>query len=146
MVASASVTGEDDWNLPPHGSIKINYEVIATIVRLAALEVPGVLAIGGGGWIQELSGIFSNKESSGIQVQELEDGSYHLIVRLVLAYGVNFRQTAHQVIQKVSQQLQVMTGKRVERIDIMIDGVRHAADKPAMTDDLLGTSYPPDLP
>ncbi len=42
------------------GEIKINHTVIASIVKLAALEVPGVVMVAGG-FVDELAGMFSKK-------------------------------------------------------------------------------------
>ena len=71
------------------GDIKINHTVVASIVKLATLEVPGVVSVAGGGLVGEIAGIFSKKDSgAGIQVGEDEDANYVIIIRVILSFGV----------------------------------------------------------
>lgn len=107
------------------GVIKINHSVVATIVKLASLEVAGVIQVGGGGFVDEIAGIFSKKETgAGILVEENEHGSYNITVRVILAFGVDLAKTAYEVQRVVREQVVKMTSKRVAKIDVMIEGVR----------------------
>lgn len=47
------------------GEIRINHSVVASIVRLAALEVSGVAAVGGG-FVDGIAEIFSKKVMSAV--------------------------------------------------------------------------------
>lgn len=109
------------------GEIKINHSVVASIVRLAALEVNGVCGVGAG-FVDHLGGIgemFSKKESDrGVRVQENGDGQYQIEIRLVMAYGSELAKTAHNVQLAIRNQIHAMTGKEVAKVDVIIDGVR----------------------
>lgn len=119
----------DDFATSSDGDIKINYNVVATIVKLAALEVPGVVAVGGGGFLDDVAGIFSKKETgTGIQVEEHETRGYQVTVRLVLAYGSDLYAVATKVQEAVRLQVHKMTTKPVARVDVLIESVRLAKD------------------
>lgn len=107
------------------GDIKINHTVVASIVKLATLEVPGVVSVAGGGLVGEIAGIFSKKDSgAGIQVGEDEDANYVIIIRVILSFGVELAKTAYGIQTSVRDQVENMTNKRVARVDVIIDGVK----------------------
>lgn len=111
------------------GEIKINHSVIASIVRLAALEVTGVYGVGSG-FVDQLGGIFSKKESDrGVKVNEDAEGSYQIEIRVVMAYGCELAKTAQNVQLAIRNQIQTMTGKEVSKVDVIIDGVRMKEEK-----------------
>lgn len=106
------------------GDIRINHSVVASIVRLAALEVSGVAAVGGG-FVDGIAEIFSKKgEERGVRVEEDEVGDYRIEIRLVLRFGVELAVTATQVQQRIASQVEKMTSKSVARVNVVIDGVR----------------------
>lgn len=107
------------------GDIKINHSVVASIVRLAALEVDGTYAVGGSGFVDNLSEIFAAKNSDrGVRVAEDEGGNYIIEVRVVMRFGVKLAETAVRIQQNVRDQIESMTMKTVARVDVIIDGVR----------------------
>lgn len=110
---------------PELGDIKINHNVIAGIVRLAALEVKGVANVGGG-LVDGISELFSKREadSRGVKIVENADGSYAIELRLVVLYGAEIGRTAYEVQIGVRKQVMGMTGKDVSRVDVIIEGVR----------------------
>ena len=106
------------------GDIKINHSVVAGIVRLAAQEVEGVHSVGGG-FVEGLTGMFSQKNSErGVQVSENEVGDYVIEVRVNLLFGYELAAVGARVQQNVAKQVTRMTMKAVDRVDVVIDGVR----------------------
>jgi uncharacterized alkaline shock family protein YloU len=106
------------------GDIKINHSVVATIVRLAALEVAGVHSVGGG-FVDSLAEVFSKKESErGVRVTVDEQGDYVIQVRVIMCYGVELAKVASEIQEQVCKQVLQMTSNRVNRVDIIIDGVK----------------------
>lgn len=106
------------------GEIRINHSVVASIVRLAALEVAGVAAVGGG-FVDGIAEIFSKKgDERGVRVDEDEVGDYKIEIRVILRFGVELAAVASQIQQRVSQQVEKMTSKSVARVNVVIDGVR----------------------
>jgi uncharacterized alkaline shock family protein YloU len=111
------------------GDIKINHAVVANIVRLSALENGGVFAVAGS-FVDGIAEIFSKKEASqsGVRVTESDNGNYLIEIRLVLKYGVELAKCAYDVQVAVKDRVENMTGKMVERVDVVIEGVKSKDD------------------
>ncbi|MEZ5275713.1 MAG: Asp23/Gls24 family envelope stress response protein [Opitutaceae bacterium] len=106
------------------GDIKVNHTVVASIVRLAALEINGVSGVGGG-FVDGIADLFSKKESDrGVRVSENEHGNYLIELRVIMEFGTELAKTAYEVQLAVSKQVTTMTGKPVERVDVVIEGVK----------------------
>ena len=118
---SQNYGGEDQ---PTLGDIKVSHSVIASIVRLAALQVKGVGGVGGG-LIDGVAEFFARGESDrGVKIEEDESGTYIVEIRLVITYGAEIGKTAFDVQLAVRDQVVNMTGKNVSRVDVIIDGVK----------------------
>ncbi len=125
---------------PELGDIKINHAVIASIVRLAAMQVKGVADVGGG-IVDGISELFTKRESDhrGVRVTEDQDDNYSIEVRIVVLYGSEIGRTAYEVQVAVRTQVMAMTGKNVSRVDAIIEGVRLPAsstDQPVKGDEI----------
>jgi uncharacterized alkaline shock family protein YloU len=111
------------------GDIRINHSVVASIVRLAALEVSGVAAVGGG-FVDGIAEIFSKKSGeSGVRVEEDEVGDYRIEIRVILRFGVELATVATEIQQRIAEQVEKMTSKSVARVNVIIDGVRTDDEK-----------------
>lgn len=108
------------------GEIKVSHDVVASIVRIAALEVQGVIHVGGaGGFREEIVGIFNKREASGgITVTENARKDYEISVKVILRFGVELAKVGEEIQIAVREQVGKMTNKKVARIDVLIDGVR----------------------
>jgi uncharacterized alkaline shock family protein YloU len=122
---------------PDLGEIKINHNVVAGIVRLAALQVKGVAGVGGG-IADGIGEIFTKKEADhrGVRVNETEAGHYAIEVRVIVAYGSEIGQTAYGVQVDVRKQIMAMTGRDVSKVDVIIEGVRLPGDQNTSDDEL----------
>lgn len=106
------------------GEIRINHSVVASIVRLAALEVTGVSAVGGG-FVDGIADIFKSKgDERGVRVDQDEVGDYKIEIRVILHFGCELATVATQIQQRVAEQIEKMTSKNVARVNVVIDGVR----------------------
>lgn len=111
---------------PELGEIKINHTVVASIVRLAALQIPGVAGVGGG-IVDGISELFAKRRESdhrGVRVSETDDDTYVIELRIVINYGAEIGKTAYEVQLAVRKQVIAMTGKNVAKVDVIIEGVR----------------------
>ncbi len=107
------------------GDIKINHSVVASIVRLATMEVEGVFAVGGGGVVEGIAEFLSKKESErGVTVADSDGGAYDIEVRVILRFGVDLAKVGMQIQETVRDRVVDMTSKPVERIDVVIDGIK----------------------
>lgn len=125
---------------PELGDIKINHTVVASIVRLAALQIPGVAGVGGG-IVDGITELFAKRRESdhrGVKVTESEDDTYTIELRIVINYGSEIGKTAYEVQIAVRKQVIAMTGKNVAKVDVIIEGVRLPGDATAQdkADDL----------
>jgi uncharacterized alkaline shock family protein YloU len=117
------------------GEIRINHSVVASIVRLAALEVGGVAAVGGG-FVDGIAEIFSKKgDERGVRVEEDEAGDYKMEVRVILRFGVELAAVATEIQQRIAEQVEKMTSKNVARVNVIIDGVRTDEEKETPADE-----------
>ena len=107
-----SISTEESNSL---GDIKINHSVVASIVRLSALENSGVFAVAGS-FVEGITDMFSKKEEKGVRVSESEQGNYLIEIRLILNYGVELAKCAYDVQIAVKDRVENMTGKMVEQI------------------------------
>lgn len=125
---------------PELGEIKINHNVVASIVRLAALQISGVAAVGGG-LVDGISELFAKRRESdhrGVRVTETDEDTYAIELRVVINYGSEIGKTAYEVQMAVRKQVIAMTGKNVAKVDVIIEGVRLPGDQSAQdkSDDL----------
>jgi uncharacterized alkaline shock family protein YloU len=129
-----TVTRYDDQ--PTLGDIKINHNVVAGIVRLASLRVPGVAGVGGG-IVDGISELFAKREADhrGVKVTEDAEDNYYIEVRLVVAYGAEIGKTAYEVQVAIAKQVSAMTGKPVRKVDVIIEGVRLPAGQTETRED-----------
>lgn len=113
------------------GDIHINHSVVASIVRLAALEVPGVAEVcSGGGFVDGITEIFSKKsDERGIQIDKDEVGDYKIRIRVILYFGVELAAVGNEIQQRIVEQVEKMTSKSVASVDVIIDEVQTADDK-----------------
>jgi uncharacterized alkaline shock family protein YloU len=111
------------------GDIRINHSVVASIVRLAALEVSGVAAVGGG-FVDGIAEIFSKKgDERGVRVEEDEVGDYRIEIRVILRFGCELATVATEIQERIAEQVEKMTSKSVSRVNVIIDGVRTDEEK-----------------
>ena len=123
------------------GDIRINHSVVASIVRLAALEVVGVAAVGGG-FVDGIAEIFSKKgDERGVRVEEDEVGVYRIEIRVILRFGVELATVGNQIQQRIAEQVEKMTSKNVARVNVVIDGVRNDDAEKKETDEWTETHH-----
>jgi uncharacterized alkaline shock family protein YloU len=117
---------------PTIGRIEVNNSVVASIVRLAALQVKGVCGVGAGLVDNIADIVFSKRESDrGVKVSDDEDSAYSIELRIVVAFGTEIAKTAYHVQTLVREQVEKMTGNRVKSVDVFIEGVKVVDDKAA---------------
>lgn len=103
--------------------IKISSDVVASIANLAANKVEGVVAIAdtlAGGMAQRLG---MKNDVKGTKV-ECTNEECSVEVPVTLAYGVNFVSVCQEVQKNVKKSIEMMTGLRVTRIDVLVSGIQ----------------------
>ena len=102
------------------GKTTVSPEVLTTIARLAALEVPGVsrLAPVSGG----VNRLFRRGVSDGVRI-EAKDNVTFVDLFLVLKQDVNIREVSRNVQKSVARAVQEMVGMEVGEVNIHIEDI-----------------------
>lgn len=104
------------------GEVKIASDVVAVIAGLAAHEVEGVHSMAGN-ITNELISKFGGKNlSKGVRVL-MNEGIVRVDMALNIKYGYSIPKICKQVQEKVSQQIENMTGLVVPEVNVRIAGV-----------------------
>ncbi|MDE6566450.1 MAG: Asp23/Gls24 family envelope stress response protein [Lachnospiraceae bacterium] len=104
------------------GEVKIAADVVAAIAALAATEVDGVYAMAGNVTNELISKLGKRKLSKGVKVQ-MEAGVVHVDMMVNVRYGYNIPKISEQVQDRVSQQIETMTGLFVSEVNVRVAGV-----------------------
>ena len=116
------------------GEIRINHEVVANIVRLATLEVPGVVAVGGG-FKDGIAEMFKDSGGKGgVKVSLNEVGEYAIEIKVQLQFGVELAKTGKVVQQTIIDYVERMTSQSVAKVDVIIESVRMEPTREAAED------------
>lgn len=143
MTTMESIETTDEQ--PTLGEIRVNHSVVASIVRLAATEVEGVISISSG-IVDGIADLFSKREMDrGVKVTEDPDGNYSIEIRVVMAFGTELAKTAYEIQMAVREKLAAMTGKGVRRVDVTIEGVKMLSEKESSgdSDEVWSNTAPP---
>lgn len=107
-----------------YGKVTIAKEVISKIAGLAAMECYGLV------------GMSSNKVQDGIAhllgwdnlskgvIVEIDDEEVALELNIIVEYGTNIHEVAHNIIERVNYTLKDKIGIVVTSIDVNVQGVR----------------------
>lgn len=104
------------------GEVKIASDVVAVIAGLAATEVEGVHSMAGNITNELIGKLGMKKLSKGVKVQ-MEEGVVHVDMMINVKYGYSIPEISEQVQDRVSQQIETMTGLIVPEVNVRIAGV-----------------------
>ena len=105
------------------GEGKIAADVVAAIAALAATEIDGVYSMAGN-ITNELIGKLGMKNlSKGVKIL-MEGGIVRVDMMVVVNYGYSIPEVSGQVQERVSQQIENMTGLSVSEVNVRIAGVK----------------------
>lgn len=109
------------------GTTSIETVVVSKIAGIAAREVSGVAALGGGGarmlgTIRESFGA-SEDVRQGVNVSVTE-GTASIDVAIIAEYGVAIHELAEAIRRNIMNAVERMTGLNVERVDVSVHDVK----------------------
>ena len=105
------------------GEVKIADEVVAIIAGLAATEVEGVSSMAGNITNELVSKLGMKNLSKGVKIL-MEGGIVRVDMMVVVNYGYSIPEVSGQVQERVSQQIENMTGLSVSEVNVRIAGVK----------------------
>jgi uncharacterized alkaline shock family protein YloU len=102
---------------PGHGRerLTVSHSVVVEMVRMAALEVPGVLRVSRGGPLKWLGG-------SAVRAR-VRDGSVFVRVWVIARPGCSLGPLLEQVRQAVAATIERMLGLDLGEVTVVVDGV-----------------------
>jgi len=107
------------------GKTTVAPDVLVTIVRMAALSVPGVSRtadISGG-----VNRLFKRGIHDGVRI-DVEDNVVTTSLFLILKEDVNIREVGRNVQGQVARALQEMVGMDIDRIEIHVEGIDYEGE------------------
>ena len=115
-------TTEDMEDREGIGEVKIASDVVAVIASLAANEVDGVYSMAGNITNELIGKLGMRNMSKGVKVI-MDEGIVRVDMVLNMKYGYSIPRVVKQVQEKVSQQIENMTGLIVPEVNIRVAGV-----------------------
>ncbi len=98
------------------GEIEISKDVITSIAAVAASEIDGLVETDSQTGI---SSVFKRSNSQTVET-ELEDGHVKVNVNIAVKYGYPVHTTAENVQQKVTHDVEEMTGLSVSEVNVNV--------------------------
>ena len=109
------------------GTTTIDDVVVSKIAGIAAREVSGVDALGGGGarMIGNIRESFGASEDvrQGVDV-EVADGTARIDIAITAEYGVAIHELAEAIRRNIMNAVERMTGLSVDRVDVVVHDVK----------------------
>jgi uncharacterized alkaline shock family protein YloU len=103
------------------GSIRIAPEVLATIVNLTTMSVPGIVAMASA----PHGNLFNRRQPDAVRgvVLDVRDMTVHVDVYVIVSQGANMVAVGNDVQRAVSQAVHEMLGMVVRNVNVFIQGV-----------------------
>ena len=115
-----------------YGTTTIDDVVVSKIAGIAAREVSGVDALGGGGarMIGNIRESFGASEDvrQGVDV-EVADGAARIEIAITAEYGVAIHELAEAIRRNIMNAVERMTGLSVERVNVVVHDVKLPKDE-----------------
>ncbi len=108
-----------------YGDVSIDKEVLADYAGYAAMETLGVVGMATMN-VKDGALKFLKKENArqGVVVS-IVDNKIKLTLHVIVAYGVNIRAVAQNVLDNVKSRVEKNTGIEVAYVTVKVDGVRN---------------------
>lgn len=104
------------------GEVKIASDVVATIAGIAASTVDGVKSMVGNLTNEFIGKLGVKNMSKGVRVT-MEEDKVRVDMNLNIKYGYSIPKVIAQVQERVSQQIEMMTGLTVQEVNVRIADV-----------------------
>lgn len=122
-------TGEPGEDYRTIGKTTIDPEVLVTIARLTALEVPGVSRMAT--MPRSANRLLVRGANEGVRLEILDDLVYADLY-LVVKNGVSIMEVSHQVQADVARSISEMVGMHIGRINIHVEDIDFSAESEAL--------------
>lgn len=107
------------------GDVKIHENVVASIVRKAALEIEGVSRLAGNALVDNIAEIVGSKrmQSRAITVDMQDNNRLSIEVKLNILFGFKIPVVAQEVQKAVIEAVEAMTGMTVVKANVVVQEI-----------------------
>ena len=105
------------------GNIMVNDNVIASLVRKAALSVPGVSRLAGSSLIDNIAEFVGSSRGRSIGITKNETESVELEVKINMLFGYKLREVAEAVQRAVIENVEKTTGMSVAKVNVVVQKI-----------------------
>ena len=108
-----------------NGIIAIDTEVISQYAGHAALDCFGIVGMASISMKDGLAKLLKGSSiSKGVSVRLSDDSELIIDFHIIIAYGVNIKTVADNLINTVKYQVEDYTEMKVSRVNVFVEGVR----------------------
>ena len=107
-----------------YGDIYISPKVVAKTAGLAACESFGVVGMASVNLANGLTTLLNGEDLTRGIVVEIEDNEIKIDLHIIIAFSVNVKACADNVIENVKYKVEELTSLKVKEINIFVEGVR----------------------
>lgn len=113
------------------GEVRISEDVIAIVAGSAALDCYGLVGMASRKQVKDSITELLGREnlSRGVQVRIQED-EVIVDMYIIVSYGTRISEVAHNVMDKVKYTLDTYLGLTVDKVNVIVQGVRVVGEKP----------------
>lgn len=105
----------------PAGSLKISEDVLATIAKVAALEIEGVAGLAEP--TGKMGKMFSRGFGKPLIHIELNDDFAKISLAVNLEFGAKINEVCTAIQTNVKDNIQTMTGMAVSKVNVTVSGI-----------------------
>ena len=110
------------------GNVTVSKEVVAVIAALETIKIRGVVGITSGRRVSSPN-ILSRKDlAKGVEVW-MKPGEAAITIPIITAYEVGIFKVAEEVQHKVKNAICSMTGLKVLKVDVNVQGIKFKEEK-----------------
>ncbi len=107
-----------------YGTISIDESVLATIAGLSAMECYGLVGMSNRGAADGLAELLRREHlTKGVKVHT-EDDNIFVDLHIIVQFGTKISEVANNIIERVRYTIENLTGMKVKKININVEGVR----------------------
>jgi len=110
------------------GNITVSKEVVAVIAALETIKIRGVVGITSGHRGSSPNILFRKDLAKGVEVW-MKPGEAAITIPIITAYEVGIFKVAEEVQHKVKNAICSMTGLKVLKVDVNVQGIKFKEEK-----------------
>lgn len=107
------------------GEVKIHENVIASLVRRAALSVDGISRLAGNTLVDSIAEVVGSRrmQSRAITIEMGDNNRVAIEIKLVLKFGCNIPEVAGKVQKSVIEGVEKVTGMTVTKVGVVFQDI-----------------------